>query len=60
MPNYRVVLSWNVQKSYFVNAKDEEEANDKARNGEGLNEHYSSYEYEDHIETVDIDKEYRE
>ena len=60
MPNYRVVLSWNVQKSYFVDAKDEEEAEDKAREGKGLNEHYSSYEYEDTIETVNIDKEYKE
>jgi len=58
MPNYRVVLAWNVQKTYFVQAKDEEEATDKARDGEGLNESYNSYEFEDHIETVDTDKEY--
>ena len=47
-----------MQKTYFVQAKDEEEADDKARNGEGLNEHYSSYEYEDHIETVNLDEEF--
>jgi|TARA_R100001460_G_scaffold21815_1_gene44410 hypothetical protein len=58
MPNYRVVLAWNVQKTYFVQAKDEEEATDKARDGEGLNESYNSYEFEDYIETVDTDKEY--
>ena len=58
MPNYRVVIAWNVQKTYFVQAKDEEEADYKAINGEGLNEHYSSYEYEDHIETVNLDEEF--
>ena len=41
MPKYRVVLAYDVQKTYHVEAKDEEEADDKARNGEGLNEHYS-------------------
>ena len=30
MPNYRVVIAWNVQKSYFVEAKNSEEADDKA------------------------------
>ena len=57
MPNYRVVLAWNVQKTYFVQAKDEEEATDKARDGVGLNESYNAYEFEDYIETVNIDEE---
>jgi len=57
MPNYRVVIAWNVQKTYFVQARNEEEAYDKARSGEGLDENYSSYEFDDHIETVDTDKE---
>ena len=56
MNTYRVVLAWNVQKSYFVEAKNEEEAYDKAWNGEGLDESYSSYEYEDHIETTKEDE----
>tara|TARA_E500000081_G_C6029766_1_gene304117 strand:+ start:434 stop:601 length:168 start_codon:yes stop_codon:yes gene_type:complete len=55
MEKYRVVLSWNVQKTYFVQARNEEEANDKARSGEGLDEDYSSYEFEDYIETVKED-----
>ena len=58
MPDYRVVIAWNVQKTYFVQAKDEEEADSKARNGEGLNEHYSSYEFDDYIETVNLDEEW--
>lgn len=57
MPNYRVVIAWNVQKSYFVEAKNSEEADDKARDGEGLDESYSSYEFDDYIETVNLDEE---
>tara|TARA_R100001591_G_scaffold67084_1_gene76284 strand:- start:288 stop:458 length:171 start_codon:yes stop_codon:yes gene_type:complete len=56
MSNYRVVLEWTVQKSYFVKANNEEEAEEKARDGEGLDESYSSYEYEDHIETTKEDE----
>tara|TARA_R100001510_G_scaffold54390_1_gene57051 strand:- start:1843 stop:2013 length:171 start_codon:yes stop_codon:yes gene_type:complete len=56
MKNYRVTLSWNVQKTYFVNAKDSEEADDKARDGEGLDESYSTYEFDDYIETVEEDE----
>ncbi|BCV03382.1 MAG: hypothetical protein CM15mV66_110 [uncultured marine virus] len=56
MSNYRVVLSWNVQKTYWVEARNEEEAEDLARSGEGLDESLSSYEYEDHIETVKEDE----
>mgnify|MGYP003129122713 CR=1 FL=1 len=56
MNTYRVVLSWNVQKTYFVEAHNEEEAEDLARIGKGLDESLSSYEYEDHIETVKEDE----
>ena len=56
MNTYRVVLSWNVQKTYFVEAHNEEEAEDLAHSGEGLDESLSSYEYEDHIETVKEDE----
>ena len=56
MKNYRVTLSWNVQKTYFVNAKDSEEANDKAIHGGGLDESYDSYEFDDYIETVEEDE----
>ena len=56
MNTYRVVLAWNVQKTYFVKARNEEEAEDLARMGKGLDESYSSYEYEDHIETEKEDE----
>jgi len=56
MNTYRVVLAWNVQKTYFVEAHNEEEAEDLAHSGEGLDESLSSYEYEDHIETVKEDE----
>ena len=55
MSKYRVVLAWNVQKTYFVDARNEEEAESQAREGKGLDENYSSYEFEDYIETVKED-----
>lgn len=53
---YSVVLAWNVQKTYFVEAKNSEEAEEKARDGEGLDERYSCYEFDDYIETVEEDE----
>ena len=50
---FRVVLSYDVQKTFIVDAKNEEEAYDKAYDGEGsvMNE---DWEYRDHIETEEI------
>ena len=56
MNTYRVILAWNVQKTYFVQANNEEEAEYLARDGEGLDESFSSYEFEDHIETTREDE----
>ena len=35
MPKYRIVLSYDVQKVFEINAKDEDSAMDKARDWEG-------------------------
>lgn len=50
MKKYKIVLSFDVQKTFHVEAKDEDEAYDKAYNGEAtvVNE---DWEYRDHIET---------
>ena len=50
---FRVVLSYDVQKTFIVDAKNEEEAYDKAYDGEGsvMNE---DWEYRDHIETEEV------
>jgi len=50
---FRVVLSYDVQKTFIVNAKNEEEAYDKAYdNWEGEDD--DNWEYRDHIETEEI------
>ena len=36
MPNYRVVLAYDVQRTFHVKAKNEDEAFDKAREWQGL------------------------
>ena len=57
MPNYRVVLAYDVQRTFHVEAKNEDEAYDKARDWEGLDEYRDHWDYNDHVETVDIDEE---
>jgi|TARA_B100000953_G_scaffold247692_1_gene209921 hypothetical protein len=53
LKQYRVCLSFDVQKNIIVNAKDEEEAYDKAYAGEGEIDNVD-YEFRDHIETEEI------
>jgi hypothetical protein len=51
--NFKVVLSYDVQRTFIIQANNEEEAYDKAYNGQGDIE--SDYwEYTDHIETEEI------
>ena len=57
MPNYRVVLAYDVQRTFHVEAKNEDEALDKAREWQGLKKYRDCWDYNDHVETVDIDKE---
>ena len=57
MPSYRVVLAYDVQRTFHVKAKNEDEAYDKARDWEGLDEYRDHWDYNDHVETVDIDEE---
>ena len=50
---FKVVLSYDVQKTFIVDAKNDEEAYDKAYdNWEG--ETGTNWEYRDHIETEEI------
>ena len=50
---FRVVLSYDVQKTFIVDAKNEEEAYDKAYDyWEGEDD--DNWEYRDHIETEEI------
>ena len=50
---FMVCLSFDVQKSIIVNAKNEEEAYDKAYAGKGEIDNVD-YEFRDHIETEEI------
>ena len=53
---YRIVLSYDVQKSFLVEAKDEDEAYNKAYHdwqGDMKTDHY---EYRDNIEKVEVGK----
>ena len=53
MPKYRIVLSYDVQKAFEVNAKDEDTATDKAKdwtNDLGIDD----WEYRDLIEIKEI------
>ena len=54
---YRIVLSSDVQKSFLVEAKNEDEAYNKAYHDWQGDMQTDHYEYRDHIETVDINKE---
>jgi len=48
-----VVLSYDVQKTFIVEAKDEDEAYDIAYNGEGEVDN-EDWEYREHIETKEV------
>ena len=50
---FRVVLSYDVQKTIYVEADNEEEAYEKAFDGEGEVEN-EDWEYRDHIETEEV------
>ena len=54
MPKHRIVLSYDVQKIFEVNAKDEDTAMDKARDWKGDLES-DDWEYRDLIESKEID-----
>ena len=50
---FSVVLSYDVQKTFLVEAKDEDEAYDIAYNGEGEVDN-EDWEYREHIGTVEV------
>ena len=50
---FKVVLSYDVQKTFYVEAENEEEAYDKAYAGDGQEEN-EDWEYRDHIETEQV------
>jgi hypothetical protein len=50
---YSVVLSYDVQKTFIVEAIDEDEAYDIAYNGEGEVDN-EDWEYREHIETEEV------
>ena len=50
---FKVVLSYDVQKTFYVEAENEEEAYDKAFAGEGEVEN-EDWEYRDHLETEEV------
>ena len=50
---FKVVLSYDVQRTFIIQANNEEEAYDKAYNWEGHIEN-DDWEYTDHIETEAI------
>ena len=50
---FKVVLSYDVQKTFYVEAENEEEAYDKAYEGNGQAEN-EDWEYRDHIETEEV------
>ena len=50
LKTYRVVLSYDVQKTFVVDAKNSDDAHDKAHNWKGDTKK-DNWEYRDHIET---------
>jgi hypothetical protein len=52
---FKVVLSYDVQRTFIIQANNEEEAYDKAYNWEGHIEN-DDWEYTDHIETKEDKK----
>ena len=54
MPKYRIVLSYDVQKIFEVNAKDEDTAADKAAKDWKGDLESDDWEYRDLIESTEI------
>jgi len=58
MPEYKVVHSYNVQRTYFITCSKDDYENDsrlnKFCNSETLDESYDSWEHEDCIESNEI------
>jgi hypothetical protein len=52
MKLYRVVIPLNKQETYFVKANSEEEAEEKAMNGEGYSEAHDWAEWGGYLETT--------
>ena len=50
---FKVILSYDVQKTFYVEADNEEDAYDKAYAGHGEVED-EDWEYRDHIETEEV------
>ena len=50
---FKVVLSYDVQKTFYVEADNEEDAYDKAYDGDGEVEG-EDWEFRDHIETEEV------
>jgi len=53
LKQFSVVLSYDVQKTYLVEAKDADEAYQIAYNGEGEVDN-EDWEYREHIETEEV------
>jgi hypothetical protein len=54
MKKYKVVLSYEVQKTFIVNAKNEDEAFNNAFDWKGEIKDKDHYEYLSHIETEEL------
>ena len=54
MKKYKVVLSYEVQKTFIVNAKNEDEAFNEAFDWKGEIKDKDNYEYLEHIETEEL------
>ena len=52
MNKYNITVEYRVQRSYTVEAKNYEEAEDKARNGEGHHKYQDVWDYEDTVENI--------
>lgn len=50
---YKVVVQYDVQRTFIIQANNEEEAYDKVYNGQGYIKN-DDWEYTDHIETEEI------
>ena len=53
---FKVVLNYDVQRTFIVKAKNEDEAYDKAFKGQGDIDN-DNWEYTDHIETIEENNE---
>ena len=53
MKTFKIVLEYDVQRTFIINAKNEEEANNKAYKGQGEIDS-DDWEYRDHLECKEI------